>query len=152
MMTRLTLCYKCAVVKAGDAPVFQHELQGLPIQVARQVKLVDHVQLVFAHVYKVLQQLESPHMLSVESPPFPVLARPEVLLPFSGRHGAICTYRRLIRHPNMPQHHALLKEDKTLHPSHTPTWAASVSVILVSCQKGIMGCHLKHQAMPPPLW
>ena len=112
-------------MKAEDAPVFQHELQGLPIQVARQVKLVHHVQLVLAHVNKVLQQLECPHMLGVKSPPFPVLARPEMLLPFGGRHGAICTYRRLRKHSNMPRHRALLKEDKTLYPGHTPTWAAS---------------------------
>ena len=39
-------------------PVLHHELQGLPIQVAAQIKASNHVQLIGAEVDKVLQAAE----------------------------------------------------------------------------------------------
>ena len=55
------------------APVLQHELQGLAVKVAGEVKLVDHVELICAHVHEMLVQLESPHMLCVKAPVCPML-------------------------------------------------------------------------------
>ena len=55
------------------APVLQHELQWLAIEIAREVEIVDHVELIRAHVHKVLVQLERPHMLCVEAPVCPML-------------------------------------------------------------------------------
>lgn len=76
------------------APVFEHELQRLAIQVARQVKGVHQVELVGSHVYKVLVQLERPHMLAREAVPGAALRVPKALLALQRIHGATCIGRR----------------------------------------------------------
>ncbi len=76
----------------GYQPVLEHELERLAIQVARQVEAVDHVQLISAHVHKVLVQLEGPHVLRGEGPPRTVLLVPEMPLALAGRQRLPCAY------------------------------------------------------------
>ena len=76
------------------APVFEHELQRLAVQVARQVTGVRQVEFIGSHVHKVLVQLECPHMLAREAVPDAVLQVPKVLLALQRIRGATCIRRR----------------------------------------------------------
>ena len=75
-----SLCQPACVCCIQITPVLHHELQRLAIKVTRKIKFLDHVQLICAHVYKVLVQSEGPDMGGVKVCLLAVGLTPEVLL------------------------------------------------------------------------
>ncbi len=54
--------------RAWDTPIFDHALQGLPIQVVGDVKMFQHMQREGAEIHHVLMHVKCPHMTHVKDP------------------------------------------------------------------------------------
>ena len=72
--------------------ILEHELQGLSVQIASEVKAVDHVQLIFGHVHKMLVQMEGPDVLRVEASPLQVALVRHPALPLARGPRLACAY------------------------------------------------------------